>query len=229
MSSKASGTAVNGGGGSGELMLFGVRVVVNSIRKSVSMISQSCNKGDVVAAAAGYDSADDPVHNNSRASRERKRGVPWTAEEHELFLLGLQKLGKGDWRGISRNFVSSRTPTQVASHAQRYFLRRSNMSRRRRRSSLFSDDGEGNGNDGDDGDDGGGGGGGDKNKKRGGGSGDGEGEGEGEGGDKAEGGDGYENGMDMDCRGQLGFGYRCTYHAGYENGYPVGQLHPLRT
>ena len=54
-----------------------------------------------------------------------------------MFLVGLQKLGKGDWRGISRNYVISRTPTQVASHAQKYFIRQTNVSRRKRRSSLF--------------------------------------------------------------------------------------------
>jgi SHAQKYF class myb-like DNA-binding protein len=64
-------------------------------------------------------------------------GVPWTEEEHRMFLLGLQKLGKGDWRGIARNYVISRSPTQVASHAQKYFIRQSNVSRRKRRSSLF--------------------------------------------------------------------------------------------
>lgn len=64
-------------------------------------------------------------------------GVPWTEEEHRLFLIGLQKLGKGDWRGIARNFVTSRTPTQVASHAQKYFIRQSNANRKKRRSSLF--------------------------------------------------------------------------------------------
>lgn len=64
-------------------------------------------------------------------------GVPWTEEEHRLFLVGLQKLGKGDWRGIARNFVVSRTPTQVASHAQKYFIRQSHATRRKRRSSLF--------------------------------------------------------------------------------------------
>ena len=64
-------------------------------------------------------------------------GVPWTEEEHRRFLFGLQKVGKGDWRGISRNFVKTRNPTQVASHAQKHFLRLNNVNRRRRRTSLF--------------------------------------------------------------------------------------------
>ncbi|KAK4365103.1 hypothetical protein RND71_016461 [Anisodus tanguticus] len=67
----------------------------------------------------------------------KKKGVPWTEEEHIIFLLGLEKLGKGDWRGISRNFVTTRTPTQVASHAQKYFLSQNCLNRKRRRRSLF--------------------------------------------------------------------------------------------
>lgn len=71
-------------------------------------------------------------------SREtKKKGIAWTEEEHKLFLKGLQKLGKGDWRGISRQFVQSRSPTQVASHAQKYFIRQSVTGKRKRRSSLF--------------------------------------------------------------------------------------------
>ncbi|KAJ6800806.1 transcription factor DIVARICATA-like [Iris pallida] len=54
---------------------------------------------------------------------ERRRGMPWTEEEHRRFLEGLAKYGKGDWRMISRMAVVTRTPTQVASHAQKYFLR----------------------------------------------------------------------------------------------------------
>ena len=49
----------------------------------------------------------------------------------------MEKLGKGDWRGISRNYVTTRTPTQVASHAQKFFLRQSSMGKKKRRSSLF--------------------------------------------------------------------------------------------
>jgi SHAQKYF class myb-like DNA-binding protein len=53
-----------------------------------------------------------------------------------LFLLGLTKFGKGDWRSISRNFVTSRTPTQVASHAQKYFIRLNSINKDKRRSSI---------------------------------------------------------------------------------------------
>ncbi|KAJ4836853.1 regulator of chromosome condensation [Turnera subulata] len=67
---------------------------------------------------------------------ERKKGTPWTEEEHRLFLIGLNKFGKGDWRSISRNVVVTRTPTQVASHAQKYFLRQNAVKKERKRSSI---------------------------------------------------------------------------------------------
>lgn len=136
---------------SDEIMLFGVRVKVDPMRKSVSMndLTHYLHLQTPLVADdnnAGYGSSDDvivPDHRSNASpapaggARDRKRGVPWTEDEHKLFLLGLQKVGKGDWRGISRNFVKTRTPTQVASHAQKYFLRHSNLNRRRRRSSLF--------------------------------------------------------------------------------------------
>lgn len=150
--SEAPSTAVDVGG-VGEIMLFGVRVKVDPMRKSVSMNNLSeyepvyidgvLNNNEAPKAAteyggaSGYASADDAVPHPSNGSRERKRGIPWSEEEHKLFLIGLQKVGRGDWRGISRNYVKTRTPTQVASHAQKYFIRRNNLNRRRRRSSLF--------------------------------------------------------------------------------------------
>ncbi|XP_076946906.1 uncharacterized protein LOC143618682 [Bidens hawaiensis] len=55
--------------------------------------------------------------------KERKKANPWSVEEHKRFLDGLKKYGKGDWRSISRMSVITRTATQVASHAQKFFLR----------------------------------------------------------------------------------------------------------
>ncbi|CAL0331160.1 unnamed protein product [Lupinus luteus] len=125
--------------------LFGVRLTDGSIRKSASMgnLNHYSSSGGTLIGAETLDhgtdgyASEDIVTGSSSNSRERKKGVPWTEEEHRMFLLGLQKLGKGDWRGIARNYVISRTPTQVASHAQKYFIRQSNVSRRKRRSSLF--------------------------------------------------------------------------------------------
>ncbi|KAJ8641044.1 hypothetical protein MRB53_017738 [Persea americana] len=140
----------------GGVKLFGVRLTDGSIRKSASMgsLSSAAHLHSSSTAAAspnpsspssdplrdpnsqqGY-ASDDPTHASS-SSNCRKKGVPWTEEEHRMFLVGLQKLGKGDWRGIARNFVVSRSPTQVASHAQKYFIRQNNGIRRKRRSSLF--------------------------------------------------------------------------------------------
>ncbi|XP_022746196.1 transcription factor DIVARICATA-like isoform X3 [Durio zibethinus] len=68
--------------------------------------------------------------------QERKKGVPWTEEEHRRFLMGLMKYGKGDWRNISRNFVVTKTPTQVASHAQKYYQRQLSGGKDKRRPSI---------------------------------------------------------------------------------------------
>ncbi|KAM0945626.1 putative transcription factor MYB-HB-like family [Dioscorea sansibarensis] len=131
--------------------LFGVRLTDGAIRKSASMGNLSHYAGLNIGgcgsspadglenggrAADGY-ASEGFVKGSSSSCAARKKGVPWTEEEHRMFLLGLKKLGKGEWRGIARNFVVSRSPAQVASHAQKYFLRQMNTSGRKRRSSLF--------------------------------------------------------------------------------------------
>mmetsp|Transcript_12154 Transcript_12154/g.44353 ORF Transcript_12154/g.44353 Transcript_12154/m.44353 type:complete len:657 (+) Transcript_12154:261-2231(+) len=69
--------------------------------------------------APGAASTDDAA----QGDLSRFRGGVWSDEEHRLFLQGLEKHGKGFWRAISREFVKTRSPTQVASHAQKHFLR----------------------------------------------------------------------------------------------------------
>ncbi|XP_077210437.1 transcription factor MYBS3-like [Tasmannia lanceolata] len=133
-------------GNIGGLRLFGVQLDIDSsLKKSFSLeslSSVSCSSSSS-SSHVSVDETSDKVSNAYLSDgligriQERKKGVPWTEEEHRTFLAGLEKLGKGDWRGISRSFVTTRTPTQVASHAQKYFLRQTSHSKTKRRSSLF--------------------------------------------------------------------------------------------
>ncbi|KAJ9536910.1 hypothetical protein OSB04_029643 [Centaurea solstitialis] len=140
------------------LKLFGVRITDGSIRKSASMgnLTHYTGSGNFLngfsgggGAAAGTDvdsPGDTPDHNaagdgygsedfvaGSSSSRERKKGVPWTEEEHRMFTKARER--RLAWNSEKlrdlENTDSSREPCPKIFHPQ------SNMSRRKRRSSLF--------------------------------------------------------------------------------------------
>ncbi|CAM9003216.1 unnamed protein product [Rhodiola kirilowii] len=62
------------------------------------------------------------VHDTS-SKKKRNSDWRWSEDEHRRFLEGLEKIGKGNWREISRYHVLTKNPQQVASHAQKYYLR----------------------------------------------------------------------------------------------------------
>ncbi|KAK7258060.1 hypothetical protein RIF29_32468 [Crotalaria pallida] len=68
-----------------------------------------------------------------RSSKKRTR---WNEDEHRLFVEGLAKYGRGDWISISKYLLPSRTPSQIASHAQKYFIRQDTCAARKKRRSI---------------------------------------------------------------------------------------------
>ncbi|XP_010418609.1 PREDICTED: transcription factor DIVARICATA-like [Camelina sativa] len=64
------------------------------------------------------------------------KGRFWTEEEHRLFLAGLNKYGKGEWKMISREFVKTKNHMQVATHAQKYYKRQQLGSKKKRSTIL---------------------------------------------------------------------------------------------
>ncbi|XP_016510762.1 transcription factor MYB1R1-like [Nicotiana tabacum] len=72
--------------------------------------------------------------------RKIKKAIPWTEDEHRLFLKGLEIHGKSNWAKISKDFLPNRTHIQIASHAQKYFMRlaaASDERKNRKKPSIF--------------------------------------------------------------------------------------------
>jgi len=67
-------------------------------------------------------------------SNKRKR-ITWTEAEHKRFLDGLHMYGKGDWKNISA-YIQTKTAIQVASHAQKYFIRQTQTQHQKKRKSI---------------------------------------------------------------------------------------------
>mmetsp|Transcript_24545 Transcript_24545/g.42010 ORF Transcript_24545/g.42010 Transcript_24545/m.42010 type:complete len:518 (+) Transcript_24545:117-1670(+) len=57
-----------------------------------------------------------------KASDRQENTGRWSTDEHKLFLRGLEVYGRGGWKEIS-SLVCTRTPTQVRTHAKKYFIK----------------------------------------------------------------------------------------------------------
>ncbi|KAM3234195.1 transcription factor DIVARICATA-like [Capsicum annuum] len=93
----------------------------------------------VVSDDDGHDQQHHLVQQEDNHRPCRRRGTPWTKNEHQLFLMGLNRFKRGDWKSISRYYVVSKTPTQVASHAQKYFSRQDSKTPVERRRPSIND------------------------------------------------------------------------------------------
>ncbi|GJQ12227.1 hypothetical protein GpartN1_g4018.t1 [Galdieria partita] len=71
--------------------------------------------------------------NKQESSKTQSRY--WTPSEHQRFLEALRKFGHKDVKSIS-NYVGTRNPTQVRTHAQKYFLRLFKESRNRQEQGM---------------------------------------------------------------------------------------------
>ncbi|KAM3252095.1 hypothetical protein P3L10_006165 [Capsicum annuum] len=107
--------------------------------RNVDMENPPHNNDFIIAADDGLDQQHHHVQQEDNSRPYRRRGTPWTQNEHQLFLMGLNKFERGDWKSISRYYFVSKTPTQVASHAQKYFSRQDSKTLVERRRPSIND------------------------------------------------------------------------------------------
>ncbi|AES95625.1 putative transcription factor MYB-HB-like family [Medicago truncatula] len=100
-----------------------------------SVQAESVPEGSNEANLVQAESVPEGSHEAKRGRRER---VHWTEGEHKLFLEGIEKYGKGRWKDISKEFVVTKTPIQIASHAQKYFIHQNvkDIEKRKKRRSI---------------------------------------------------------------------------------------------
>jgi len=102
---------------------------------AAEMVAAAANGKEVTAIVSTMTAKKKAVAGGAKRGerKDETKGQPWTSEEHAAFLQGLSDLGRGKWRAVSRHYVPTRTPTQIASHAQKYFQRMTSNGKRKSR------------------------------------------------------------------------------------------------
>ncbi|XP_050888823.1 transcription factor MYB1R1 [Lathyrus oleraceus] len=141
--------------GERRVMLFGVNIAAkrSKVNDSVndSFNTEDDNQNEMELCSFDKPEDDDEKNENpdsgqssNQENRKKKMNLKklyccivvkqWTKNEHKAFLVGLQTVGRGKWKDISRNYVKTKTSTQVASHAQKFFLRQRSFDKTKRQS-----------------------------------------------------------------------------------------------
>ncbi|CAL5197382.1 unnamed protein product [Lathyrus oleraceus] len=47
--------------------------------------------------------------------------IPWSQQEHDLFVMGLIEYGNGKWSKIAKHYICNKTPQQVQCYARSFF------------------------------------------------------------------------------------------------------------
>jgi SHAQKYF class myb-like DNA-binding protein len=77
------------------------------------------------------DTTEQLANNNNKNVANKTKRKGWSREEHIRFLIGLYLFGRGNWKTISK-IIDGKSPKQVQSHAQKYFLRQQQHIRTKR-------------------------------------------------------------------------------------------------
>ncbi|XP_074344524.1 transcription factor DIVARICATA-like [Apium graveolens] len=79
---------------------------------------------------------EDIIIEDSMVEEKAKEQAEQYTTRPRWFMRGLEICGKGDWRNIAKYFVPSTTPSQVASHGQKFLKRAEKEDTEKRRTTI---------------------------------------------------------------------------------------------